>query len=116
MSGIRDKETLVAQSAGDVFADLDIELDAKDRMKNAIAREITNLVEARSLTQKEVASILGTDQAKVSNITRGRLSGFSVDRLVNFLICLGYDVDIHLSKSRSDKGRVTVNSPIAMYG
>lgn len=116
MSKIRDNEVLIEQSCGDVFADLDIELDAKDRMKNAIAREITHLVEARGLTQKEVAQILKTDQAKVSSITRGRLSGFSVDRLVNFLICLGYDVDIHLSKNSSDKGRVTVHSPVAMYG
>lgn len=116
MSKIRDNETAIVQSSGDVFADLDIELDAKDRMKNAIAREITSLVETRGLTQKEVAAILHTDQAKVSNITRGRLAGFSVDRLVNFLICLGYDVDIHLSKNRNDKGRVTVHSPVAMYG
>lgn len=81
----RGTATPVITSSGDVFADLGIQLDAKDRMKNAIAREITNLIEARKLTQTQVSQILGTDQAKVSNITRGRLSGFSVDRLINFL-------------------------------
>lgn len=116
MQKIRDDETAVVQSSGDVFADLDIELDAKDRMKNAIAREITNLIESKGLTQKQVAEILRTDQAKVSNITRGRLTGFSVDRLVNFLICLGYNVDIHLSQTNSEKPRVTIHSPVAMYG
>jgi predicted XRE-type DNA-binding protein len=102
-------DTTVIRSSGDVYADLGITLDAKDRLKNGIAREITTLIEARKLTQKDVASILGTDQAKVSNITRGRLSGFSVDRLVNFLIALGYDVDIHLSESRHNTGSVTVH-------
>ena len=82
-------------------------------MKNAIAREIANLIEVRELSQKEAATILHTDQAKVSNITRGRLAGFSVDRLINFLIALGYDVDIHLSESRHHTGNVTVHSSVA---
>ena len=114
MSARRGDKTPIVRSSGDVFADLGLELDAKDRMKNAIAREIASLIEARKLTQKTVAEILNTDQAKVSNITRGRLSGFSVDRLINFLMALGYDVDIHLSKSDRHPGNVTVHSPLSV--
>ena len=110
------KATPVIKSSGDIFADLGVELDAKDRIKNAIAREIASLIEARRLTQKEAAEILQTDQARVSNITRGRLAGLSVDRLINFLITLGYDVDIHLSESSSHRGNVTVHSPCAAFG
>ena len=116
MSERMDKEIAIIESSGDVFADLDIQLDERDKLKNAIAFEITRLIEDRGLTQKEVAAILKTDQAKVSSITRGRLTGFSVDRLIGFLISLGFDIDIQLSKNENHQGRVTVHTPCAAFG
>ena len=107
----------VTDSSGDVFADLGVDLDEKDRLKLAIAHEITNVIVRRKLTQAEVARIIGADQAKVSNLTRGRLKGFSLDRLVLYLLCLGYDIDVHISAQRetsADKGEVRVHHAIAM--
>lgn len=103
----------IIESSGDVFADLDIQLDEKDKLKNAIALEITRLIEDRKLTQKDVSVLLKTDQAKVSQITRGRLNGFSVDRLLTFLVALGLNVDIHLTENKNHQGKVTVH---AAYG
>jgi len=40
------------------------------------------------------AEILDVDQPKVSALIRGRLAGFSLDRLVRFLVLLGSDVEI----------------------
>jgi predicted XRE-type DNA-binding protein len=37
---------------------------------------------------------LKVDQPKVSALVRGRLAGFSLDRLVRFLVLLGSDVKI----------------------
>jgi len=34
------------------------------------------------------------DQPKISALARGRLAGFSLDRLVRFLVLLGNDVEI----------------------
>jgi len=48
---------------------------------------------------------LGVDQPKVSALLRGRLKGFSTDRLLKFTICLGQDVDIVIRARRSTKGR-----------
>lgn len=106
-----DHSTEVVASSGDVFADLGIKLDDKDRVKLGLAREITRVIEARKFTQKDVARILKTDQAKVSHITRGRLTGFSVERLFSFLLALGLNVDIRLSETQKDHGTVTFHPP-----
>lgn len=106
----------IVKSSGDIFADLGVPLDAKDQLKVLIARRISDAIEQRHLTQKQVATILDTDQAKVSNITRGRLDGFTVDRLVNYLIALGIDVDVRLSRTHNRRGKVTVRTPVAAVG
>jgi predicted XRE-type DNA-binding protein len=38
--------------------------------------------------------LLSVDQPKISALKRGRLAGFSLDRLVRFLMLLGNDVEI----------------------
>ncbi|MBI5091604.1 MAG: XRE family transcriptional regulator [Candidatus Hydrogenedentes bacterium] len=50
--------------------------------------------EQRRLTQVEAAKLLGVDQAKVSALVCGRLSGFSTDRLFRFLNAPGRDVEV----------------------
>ena len=44
------------------------------------------------------------DQPKISALKRGRLAGFSLDRLVRFLVFLGSDVKI-VVKPRASAGR-----------
>jgi transcriptional regulator with XRE-family HTH domain len=48
----------------------------------------------RKLTQKKAAEVMGIDQPKVSAILRGRLSGFTIERLMRFLMALGMDIII----------------------
>jgi predicted XRE-type DNA-binding protein len=48
----------------------------------------------RGLTQARAAEVLGIDQPKVSTLLRGRLTGFSVERLLRFLTALDRDVEI----------------------
>jgi hypothetical protein len=50
--------------------------------------------ERRKLTQAEATNVLEVDQPKVSALKRGKLSGFSLDRLVRFVVLLGSDVEI----------------------
>jgi predicted XRE-type DNA-binding protein len=46
------------------------------------------------MTQAKAAEILGIDQPKVSALVRGKLSGFSLERIIHFLNLLGRDVQI----------------------
>ena len=59
-----------------------------------LAHKITRIIERRKLTQAEAANVLEVDQPKVSALKRGKLSGFSLDRLVRFLVLLCSDVEI----------------------
>lgn len=87
-------EETVFYGSGNVFADLELpdahELLAKARLASAIQ----DIIEERGLTQAEAADLMGVDQPKVSKIIRGRLSEFSTERLMHFLIHLGLDVEI----------------------
>ena len=60
------------------------------------------------LTQAAAAALLEVDQPKVSALTRGRLAGFSLDRLVRFLVLLGSDVEIVVKQRRRTAGQARI--------
>jgi predicted XRE-type DNA-binding protein len=81
-------------SSGNVFADLGLPNPEELLAKAELAHKITVLIRKRGLTQAEAAKLLGVDQPKVSALIRGRLTGFSIERLMRFLLMLGQDVRI----------------------
>jgi len=91
-------------SSGNVFADLGLP-DADELLAKAdLAIEIRHIIEERGLTQAEAADLMGVDQPKVSALVRGKLDGFSMERLYRFLNALGRDVEIVVTpKPRSRK-------------
>jgi predicted XRE-type DNA-binding protein len=92
-------------SSGNVFADLGLG-ESDDRIAKAeLARRIKSIVEHRHLTQAEAARVLGTTQPKVSDLLRGRLTGFSVERLIRFLNALDRDVEIVITTKRKGTAR-----------
>jgi predicted XRE-type DNA-binding protein len=105
-----DVTDIVTFGSGDVFADLGIELSPEERVKILIARQISRAIAERGLTQVAAAAVLEIDQAKVSNLTRGRVAGFSVERLMKFVAALGWDVDIEMRPSKNDRGSVRIHS------
>lgn len=62
--------------------------------KAGLALEIERVIRKRGLSQANAAKILGIGQPKVSALRNGRLSGFSVERLIRFLNALDRDVEI----------------------
>jgi predicted XRE-type DNA-binding protein len=82
------------ESSGNVFADLGLPNSDELLAKAELAIRITDILRHRHLTQVQAAAILGIDQPKVSALIRGRLSGFSIERLLRFLLLLGADVSI----------------------
>ena len=102
------KRTDYVVSSGNVFADIDRPRPAEALAKAELARKIGGIIERRRLTQAAAAEVLGVDQPKVSALMRGRLSGFSLDRLVRFLVLLGSDVEIVVKPRARSVGRVRV--------
>ena len=48
----------------------------------------------QKLTQAAVATKLGIDQPKISKILKGKISEFSIERILGYLLSLGYNVNI----------------------
>jgi len=85
-----------------VFADLGLP-DPEERLTKAmLAIRIAELIEERGLTQMQAAARLGIDQPKISNLLRGRLRGFSTDRLMSFLNALDCDVIITIRPAKKN--------------
>jgi predicted XRE-type DNA-binding protein len=101
-------DVTVHDSSGNVFADLAVENPDEYLAKSELAAEILRIVQRRRLTQAEAAKLLGIRQPKVSELLRGRLDGFSTDRLLRFITQLGYNVQIKVSKARARQGHVEV--------
>lgn len=84
----------VYASSGNVFADIG-RPDAEEALaRTQLAKQIAEIVQRQDLSQSEAAEIMRLDQPKVSALMRGRLSGFSTDRLLRCLMLLGQDVEI----------------------
>lgn len=89
-----DGESRITRGNGNVFADLGLAEPETALAKAELARRIDAIIKQQGLKQTEAASLLGIDQAKVSALSRGRLTGFSTERLFRFLNALGRDVEI----------------------
>src|SRR5262249_16685650 len=98
MSPTQEIET----SSGNVFADLEVPDAGEALAKAELTRRICAILSKRKLAQARAAALLGIDQAKVSALIRGKLDGFSTDRLFRFLNALGQDVEIVVRPRRRD--------------
>jgi predicted XRE-type DNA-binding protein len=85
---------MIKRGSGNVFADMGLPNPEERLAKAGLASAIQDVIEQRGLTQVQAAEIMGIDQPKVAKIIRGRMSEFSTERLLNYLIHLGIDVDI----------------------
>ena len=81
-------------SSGNVFADLGL-ADAEEHLiKAGLVVKIGRIIRQRELTQAAAAQLMGIDQPKVSAMLAGQFRGYSVERLMRFLVALGHDVEI----------------------
>ena len=81
-------------SSGNVFADLGLPKPDDHLAKAELAAKIIQEISRQRLTQNDAAGILGIDQPKVSALKQGKLSGFSIERLMRLLVLLGCDIEI----------------------
>jgi len=100
----------VTRGSDNVYADLGLANPTEELVKSQLAMMISDAIRDSHLTQHVAALRMGIDQPKVSRILRGRLGGFSTQRLIDFLNALGRDVDIVVKATpRSRKrGRLRV--------
>ncbi len=102
----KQENTEAFVGSGNVFEDLGYSNPAESQAKADLSRQIHQVIQNRKLTQKEAAEVMGIDQPKVSDIIRGKLSKYTLDRLIRFLRLLGRDIEIRV-KRRSKRSEPT---------
>ncbi len=91
----KQKAIQVEHSSGNVFADLGLPNPEEHLVKATIALAIARIIRERGLTQEQAGEVLGLAQPKVSDLVRGRLDKFTIDRLLRYMRKLDFDVTIH---------------------
>ncbi len=95
----------VEAGSGNVFADLGLPNPDLALVKADIVQRIRTLMADRNLTQAKAAALFGLGQPKVSALIRGRVEGYSLDRLLRFLTALGQRVEITVRPNGAVTGR-----------
>lgn len=98
----------VHDSSGNVFEDMGLP-DAEGRLAKAdVAIRIAQLIKHMGVTQEQAAALMGISQSDVSNITRGSLHGFALERLFRCLNALGQDVRIVITPKQEEHAHTRV--------
>jgi predicted XRE-type DNA-binding protein len=82
----------IEASSGNVFADLGLPNAAELDTKVRLAVRINGLLAAQRLNPVRAAIRLNLTQPELTALKNYRLSGFSVERLISFLLGLGHHV------------------------
>ena len=92
----------MTRSTGNVFRDVGFAPDEAAHLlvRSELMIKVQKLIEAKRLTQAELAKTLRITQPRVSDLRRGRIDLFSTDALIDILARLGVRVQFVLKPSR----------------
>ena len=88
------EEMEVTPSCGNIFADLGLPDPELALAKAKLSLTIERIIKERGLTQAQAASVTGLTQPNISDILRGYLDGFTLDRLFRCLEALDQEIEI----------------------
>ena len=104
------KDIKLEKSSGNVFADIGLDAPEERLAKSDLALKIAQIINKRHLSQTQAAKLLGITQPKVSAILNGQLRGFSLEKLMLFMIALDRDIEIVVKRKPKTRehGRLRV--------
>jgi predicted XRE-type DNA-binding protein len=92
-----DQEPAFETGSGNVFADLGLEDSDVLFARATIGYHVYQILKAKMLSQREIASLLRIKQPEVSHLMNGHFSRFTTDKLLAFLKRLERKVTIRIS-------------------
>jgi predicted XRE-type DNA-binding protein len=100
---------VVEEGSGNVFADLGLPNPEALLVKSELALAIRDIVRARGWTQVEAARTLSIPASDMSDLMRGKLARFGRERLEDFLVRLGIDVQIRLTPKAKNRAKARIS-------
>jgi len=92
----------VTKGSGNVFTDLGFSpAEAQNlRLRAELMTALRNFMAREGLTQAQTAKRLRVSQPRISDLTRGKISRFSLDRLVNMAADAGMNIEVKIKRPR----------------
>jgi len=103
----RTKETKITRGSDNVFEDVGFEAGeaANLKIRADLLLDLREYIRARGWTQAEAAAFFAETQPRISNLLKGEISRFSVDKLINMLARAGIRVRLETSRERYRRKR-----------
>ena len=88
----------VTRGQDNVFEDLgfDAEEAANLKIRADLMLDLRQYIQDRGWTQAEAAAFFGETQPRISNLMKGEISRFSIDKLINMLARAGLRVRVEI--------------------
>lgn len=86
------------QSVWDALEDTPEEAEAM-KLRSKLMLAVQDRIRASGVSQRDAAKLVGVTQPRVSDLMRGRIDLFSVESLVNMLMCLGMKVELRVKQA-----------------
>ena len=95
------QDNSVTKGSGNVFVDLGFSpTEVRNlRMRSEMMTALRKFIEKHELTQADAAKRFKVTQPRISDLTRGKISRFSLDTLVNMLADAGLEVGLRIKAS-----------------
>ena len=90
------------KSSGNVFEDLGIDSAEAEvlKVKAQLKMELEKELNRRKLSQTAAAKLAGVDRPMLNRVMRGKLTGVTIDKLVQIHSRLGKSVDVKVKRQR----------------
>ena len=90
------EETKITHGSDNVFEDVGFEAEeaANLRIRADLLLDLRAYIRARGWTHAEAAAFFGETQPRISNLLKGEISRFSIDKLINMLARAGIRVRV----------------------
>jgi predicted XRE-type DNA-binding protein len=88
------RKTKIIQGGDNVFEDVGFEAAeaANLKIRADLLLDLRQYIRARGWTQAQAADFFGETQPRISNLLKGEISRFSIDKLINMLARAGIRV------------------------
>ncbi|HEX2713377.1 MAG TPA: helix-turn-helix transcriptional regulator [Candidatus Acidoferrales bacterium] len=93
-------KSIAKRLAGNVFQQLGFPPDESValKMRAELHSRIVEVIKRRDYSQAELAEMFHTDQPRISNLMRGKLSYFNLETLVMYAETLGMNPQMRINK------------------
>ena len=91
-------------SKGNVLNDLGFssEMTAVVKMKSDFFNKVISIIEKKKYTSRQLEKMFDKPQPRISELLNGKLSKLSIDKLLEYLECLGGQVSISVKVKKAD--------------